>query len=234
VLQLVLQLNLTGSPPEPKDVVTDDIMANFAFEYGRWPMDFASQVLFALGFAALAGVGILLSRLADYLDTRRALTSALFVGAGILGVAASLVWIGVAPVATFPHYCPCDLRDAQLAARVTVLDVSSSVSVWLTNGAMVLASIGFVLVVQLARAAGMSRGWALITYLTVAASLLAIVLGSLSITPSEDIPLAPYIALAVAGILIPIWALWLAIRAPALAGPDDVAADPALDSGLPG
>jgi hypothetical protein len=232
VLQLVLQFNLTGSPLEFTKPGSDQIMAEFQFEHGRWPIDFASQALFALAFLALGGVGILLSRLADSVDSRGVLAPAAFLGSGLLGAAASLVWIGVAPVATDPHYCTCDLRDALLAARVTAIDVSGNVGVWLTNGAIVLASIAFVLVVGLARRAGMSASWAVITYLTAATGLLSVGQGSLMITPSADIPVDAYLALAVAGILIPVWALWLAIRAPHLAGPDDMAAEPPLDSGL--
>jgi hypothetical protein len=229
-LQLVLQFDLTGSPPEGMTPGSDEIMAFFQFEHGRWPIDFASEVLFALGFMALAGVGILLSRLADPTDTRRVLAPALFLGVGGLGVAASLVWIGVAPIVTDPHYCTCDLRDALLAARVTAGDIAGSASIWLGNGAVFMAAIGFVLVVGLARAAGMSAGWTMLTWLTAAVALLGVVLASTTIAPSENMPIAPYISLAVGGILIPIWAVWLAISAPGLASPDEMDLEPVGDA----
>lgn len=228
-LQLVLQFDLTGSPPQGMTPGSDEIMAFFAFEHGRWPIDFASQVLFAFGFMALAGVGILLSRLADPTDTRRVLAPALFVGVGGLGVAASLIWIGVAPIITDPHYCTCDLRDALLAARVTAGDVVGSASIWLGNGAVFMAAIGFVLLVGYARGAGMSAGWAVLTWVTATVALLGVVLATASIAPSEDMPIAPYISLAVGGILIPIWAVWLAIGAPGLAPPDEMDLEPVGD-----
>jgi hypothetical protein len=224
VLQVILMANLTGNPPAETQVVTDNIMASFQFEYDRWPIELTAQLLFALGFLALGGIGILLSRLAAALDERRSLAAGLFVGTGLLGAASSLVWIGVKPVATFPHYCPCDLRDAELAARVTALDVGSSVSLWLTIGAILLASGGFLLIVGLGARAGMSRGWTALTYVTAAAGLLAAVLGAFDVRPASD-----WLAAAAAGLLIPIWALWLAIRAPKLSGPGTDGPEDAAD-----
>jgi hypothetical protein len=217
VLQMVLSFNLTGPPPPPQATVQDDLMAQFGFQHGRWGIDFASQVLFGLGFLSLAGVGILISRLADADDARRALSPGIFLTAGILGTASSLVWIGVVPVATFPHYCPCDLRDAELAARIMILNTAGSVAVWLTIGAIVVASLGLVMIVALAVEAGMPRGWSALTYLTAVAGVVAAVIGALPAFTTIDLGPLPNIAPAlVAGILVPIWALWLAMRAPEL------------------
>src|SRR4029079_5906034 len=68
VLQGVLMANLPENPPAETQVVTDNIMASFQFEYDRWPIELTAQLLFALGFLALGGIGILLSRLAGALD----------------------------------------------------------------------------------------------------------------------------------------------------------------------
>ena len=237
VLQAVLMSDLTGTPPGPKATVQDDLMAMFAFDYARWPIDLASNALLALGFLALGGIGILLSRLADAFDERRSLGPALFIGAGLLGAAASLIWLGVKPFATFPHYCPCDLRDAELAARITLLNASGTITTWLTVGAIVLASTGFLLIAELGREAGMSRRLTWMTYLTAAAGFLAALFGALGELNGRDEPwgqLSDVSALAVAGILIPIWALWVAIRAIRLIGPEDVAGGPEpLDSEIP-
>jgi hypothetical protein len=225
VLQAVLISDVTGTRPPPTDVITDDLMAMFAFDYARWPIDFASQLLLALGFVALAGIGILLSRLADDSDERGSLAPGLFIGAGLLGAAASLIWIGVKPFATFPHYCPCDLRDAELAARIMILNATGTATAWLTVGAIVLAALGFLMIVELGRRAGMSRGLTWMTYLAAAAGLVAAVLGALAEVNGRDDPwgmISDFSAVAVAGILIPLWALWLAIRAPELAGPGEM------------
>jgi hypothetical protein len=221
-LQLVFILDLTGTPPPPTDVVQDNLMAMFAFDYARWPIDLASQLLLALGFLALGGIGILLSRLADDDDERGSLSPGLFIGSGLLGAAASLIWIGVKPFATFPHYCPCDLRDAELAARITILNATGTATAWLTIGAIVLAAVGFILVAELGRRAGMSRGLTWMTYLTAAGGLVAAVLGALAEVNGRDDPwglISDLASVAVAGILIPLWALWLAIRAPQLNRP---------------
>jgi hypothetical protein len=53
----------------------------------------------------------------------------------------------------------------------------------------------------------------------------AAVLGALAEVNGRDDPwgmISDFSAVAVAGILIPLWALWLAIRAPELAGPGEM------------
>jgi MFS family permease len=236
VLQVVLMSDLTGAPPGPKANIQDDLMAMFAFDYARWPIDFASQLLFALGFLALAGIGILLARLADAFDERGSLGPGLFIGSGLLGTAASLIWIGVKPFATFPHYCPCDLRDAELAARIMILNATGTATAWLTIGAIALAALGLLLVAELGRRAGMSRALTSMTYLAVVVGLVAAVLGALAEFNGRDDPwglISDVSAVAVAGVVIPLWAVWLAIRAPSLAPPGESTEEP-MESALPG
>jgi hypothetical protein len=236
-LQLVFILDLTGTPPPPTNVIQNDLMTMFAFDYARWPIDFASQLLLAFGFLALAGIGILLARLADGFDERGSLAPGLFIGSGLLGAAASLVWIGVKPFATFPHYCPCDLRDAELAARITLLNATGTATAWLTIGAIVLAALGLLVVVELGRTAGMSRGLTWMTYLAAAAGLVAAVLGALAEFNGRDDPwglISDLSSVTVAGVVIPLWALWLAIRAPGLTSPEEMTDDGEPLAELPG
>src|SRR4029079_10963850 len=77
VLQVVLMANLTGNPPAETQGATDHIIGSFQFEYDRGPIELTAQLLFALGFLALGGIGILLSRLAAALDERRSLAAGL-------------------------------------------------------------------------------------------------------------------------------------------------------------
>ena len=88
--------------------------------------------------------------------------------------------------------------------------------------AIVLAAVGFILVAELGRRAGMSRSLTRMTYLTALGGLVAAVLGALAEVNGRDDPwglISDLAAVLVAGILIPLWALWLAIRAPQLNGP---------------
>jgi hypothetical protein len=215
ILTAVLQFELTGHPPpEPPDFL-DGIIAFFAWDTARWPIDFAGTLLAALGFVAFGGVGVLLSRLAEAPDARRTVVATLMVMGATLGVAAQLLWIGVKPVATSPQLCECGLRAEEIMSRLMILNVMGGVQAWLNNGAIVLVSIGVLIATALARRAGASSGWVWFSYLLVIGALLAPILGELHAEPYDLISFFVLVA-----ILVPGWALWLAIEAPGLAAPD--------------
>ena len=191
--------------------VVDGIVASFAWEQSRWPIDFAGSLLVALGFLAFGGVGVLLARLADVTDTRRTLIAAAMVFGATLGIASQLFWIGVKPVATSSQYCDCGFRAEEIISRLNTLNVAGSVQTWLNNGAIVALAVGVLMAVGLARRAGISRGWAVISYLLVIGAVLSPVLDELHAYPFNLISF-----LALIGLLIPAWALWLAVEAPSL------------------
>jgi MFS family permease len=96
-----------------------------------------------------------------------------------------------------------------------ILNVMGGVQAWLNNGAIVLVSIGVLIATALARRAGASSGWVWFSYLLVIGALLAPILGELHAEPYDLISFFVLVA-----ILVPGWALWLAIEAPGLAAPD--------------
>jgi hypothetical protein len=214
VLQAVLSFELTGAAPEDTDDFIESIIQFFAWEQGRAGIDLAASLLFGLGFLAVAGVGVLLSRLAESTDARRALGAAAFVAGGSLGLASQLWWIAVKPLATSPQYCECNLLAEEITSRLMILRLGGTVQMWLVIGAIVLVSLGIILAAQLGRRAGMPGAWIWLSYLVVVASLVSSGLGIAGTYPFDQIAL-----LVVAGILIPLWGLWLAIRAPNLTPP---------------
>lgn len=216
VLTAVLQFELTGHPPpEPPDFL-DGIVAFFRWDSARWPIDFAGTLLAALGFAAFGAVGVLLSRLAGAADSRRTVIAALMVMGASLGAASQLLWIGVKPVATSPQLCECGLRAEEIMSRLMILNVAGGVQAWLNNGAIILLSIGVVLATALARRAGASSGWVWFSYLLVLGAVLTPIFGELHLEPFD---LWSFFVLV--AILVPGWALWLAIEAPRLTPPDE-------------
>jgi hypothetical protein len=215
VLQAVLSFELTGAAPQDTEDFIESIIAFFNWENGRAGIDLAASLLFGFGFVAVAGLGVLLSRLADRADVRGALAAAGFIGGGALGLASQLWWIAVKPLATDPHYCECNLRAEEITSRLMILRLGGTVQLWLVIGAIVLVSIGIVVAVRLVQSAGMPSGWAWLSYLVVAGSFVSSGLGIAGTYPFDQIAL-----LVVAGALIPLWALWLAIRAPSLRGPE--------------
>ena len=225
VLQAILSFNLTGAPPPEKPDFLDSQEAFFAFETSRWRMEFAANALFALGFATFAGVGVLLSRLASADDARRSLGAAAFIGAGLIGALGPLIWIAFKPLLTSPDLCPCGFRAEEVTSRLVVLGVTDSLTMWLNIGFITLAVVGVVLVTSLAAEAGMGRGWAMYSYLVAAAGVVVALGAALGLEPY-----AYYSTIVLAGILIPVWALWVAIRGRQLIGPDGSAAGP-IDPG---
>ena len=95
-------------------------------------------------------------------------------------------------------------------------------TLWIVIGATVLLAAAAVLVAPIGRAAGMPVGWVWLTYALAAATLISDALAVLRAYPFDQLSL-----LLVAGVMIPLWALWLAIRADSLvpAGSGPVIAD---------
>jgi hypothetical protein len=215
VLQALLAFDILGAPPPEQPDFAERIIGFFAWEQSRWPIEFAATALFGLGFATLGGLGVLLSRLADRSDARRSLAAAAYIGIGVIGAVSQLFWLGVKPIATIPQYCDCDLRDAQIMSRLMILDVAEGVQFWMVLGAIVLAAIGVILVARLGREAGMPTGWVWLSAAVAIVSLLAAGLGVVDAYPFNQLAV-----LVVAAVLLPIWALWLAIRVPLLRQPE--------------
>ena len=215
VLTAVLQFELTGHPPpEPPDFL-DGIIAFFRWDTDRWPIDFAGTLLAGIGFVVFGALGVVLSRLATPADARRTVIAALMVIGATLGAASQLLWIGVKPVATSPQLCECGLRAEEIMSRLMILNVAGGVQAWLNNGAIVLMAIGVLIVAGLVRRAGASSGWVWFSYLLVIGAVLAPILGELHAEPYDLISF-----FVLAAILVPGWALWLAIEAPRLTPPD--------------
>jgi hypothetical protein len=208
VLLLVLNFELTGARPEPTGEFIDDVIAGFEWDTARWPVDLADSALFAIGFAALGLLGPLLSRLVGRGDSRGPILTGTLLLAGGLGVAAQLAWIGAKPVATSPQYCDCGLLAEEIMSRLMTLNVVTGIQAWLTNGAAIAAAVGLVIAAGPGVRAGMPSGWAILGYVTAIAVVIAVVLSAFGAYPYDLIGTA-----LVAAVLVPAWAIWLAMRA---------------------
>jgi hypothetical protein len=215
VLQAVLAFDVLGAAPPDQDDFIEQTIDLFTWEQSRWPVEFAATALFALGFLSLGGLGVLLSRLASTADPRRMLTTSAFLGAAGIGAASQLMWLGVKPIATSPQYCECGLRAEEIMSRLMILGVASVVQVWLVIGALLLLAFGTVLLAGIGREHGMSSRWVWLSLVIAALSVVVGVLSVLSLYPVDQLVL-----LVTAGILTPIWALWLATCAEMLVPPE--------------
>jgi hypothetical protein len=213
-IRLALSFELFGGPPvPPPENFVDNVMTYYEFATSQWPIEFTSVVAFAVGFAALAVLGPVIGRLAADTDARGGLVSATFLGLGGIGLASQLLQLGAVPFLTRPEVCDCGLLEHELMAREVANGVVFDVQLWLIVGALVLAVPGFLFAGRLGREAGMPQGW---RWLSVAIAVAAVVLAVLAVLrpfPFDQLALG-----VTAGILVPIWAIWLAARSEDLWG----------------
>jgi hypothetical protein len=218
VIRLVLSSEVLGLPDIPPEAdFVDRILTINAFQTSLWPLEFTSFVAFAIGFAALASLGPVLGRLASGDDARGGLIMVAFLALGGMGLASQLIQIGSIPFLTSTELCECGLREHEIMAREVVINTMFGVQLWLAVGAIVLAVPGILLAGSLGADAGMPPAWRWLSLLIALASLVLVVLAVLQAFPYDQIALA-----LTAGILVPIWAIWLAIRAPEIWGPEAV------------
>jgi hypothetical protein len=213
VLFVVQVYELTGRFPAETGVFVDDISAGNEYLTAHYPLDFAQGALFAIGFASLGLLGLLLARLSEPGDSRRPILGGTLVLAGGLGVIAQLVMIGATPAATSTQYCDCGLLAEELMSRLMAFNIVQGIQTWLTNGAIIAAGAGLVIAARPGVRAGMPVGWAYLGYLTALAGIVVVVLWSFS---RETFPFNLWSLVVVAAILLPAWAIWLAMRSDGL------------------
>jgi hypothetical protein len=219
VLSVLDSLNITTPatiyPPESR--LPDRILADVQNQSQRFPWILVATLAAAVGFAAIAGLAPVLRRALGATDWRASvLTGGLVVG-GAIGIVAELGFLGGQIVASDPTYCDCDFADIQLISRSGLLDLVSTVQIWLLAGCLVLFGAGLFAAVRAARESPAAPGrWATLT------ALLAAVLVIVGIWIVGFPLLANAMALhvdvnAITGlpslivllVLVPWWALWL-------------------------
>jgi hypothetical protein len=220
VLLALLWLNITFPEPrfrEGENVLVDNLVTGFTSDQERWPQELASQLLFVIGFAGIAGLGAVMSALVGAADGARRLLTTMLVAAGILGIVAMLLYVGVKEVSADPHYCECGSRDAQLISRIAVLDAASNAQNWLLDAFSTLFALG--LIVAGSVAAAMPPGWRTYSRWMGIATLVAVVIGRLlpfiqfEIINSPDVDLGNVsllLIVIISGVLTPVWAIWTA------------------------
>jgi hypothetical protein len=206
---LLLSYGAFGQPPEPAGEFLDNVLADFEFQTMQWPIEFAGTTLSAIGFLALGGLGAVVGRLAAATDARRGLVSAAFLIAGVFGAVAEVMWLGAKPIATSPQYCECGLLAEELMSRIMALNIVSGIHTWLLSGALFASAVGLVVAGGLGRQAGMPTAWWWLALITAVLALVGSVLPLFGYLYPWDL----YFISLIVGILAPIWAAWLALRA---------------------
>ena len=221
VVVLLLSFNVSAAEPTfaPDATFVDNILASFENQQARWIQDLGSSLLFGVGFAALAALGATLRHVLGRDDPRSMLATAAFLVAGTVGLVSQLIYIGGTEVATNPQYCDCDFLAEEVISRAMILDVINGIVYWMIDGFSVLFGVGLIAVAGVASASGsMPVTWVTFTRLVAIAGLASAVWNRVAIpllirAGYEDLDygrIGSVILVVVAGILVPIWAAWLA------------------------
>lgn len=212
IVQLGDQLNLFVQPPNlPASAnLVDRVLGSINYRHDVWPFYFAENLLIALGFMVMIGLGLALAlRIADR-DDRKAILVGSFVTAGLLGAAGQLVLIGSVKASIDIPYCDCGFKEQEIVSQVWALMVTQGASDWLVNGALLLAAIGVAVAGAIFGGRQLSASWASVSYVISALLVALLILGFAGV--SDD--LVTWLTRLLTGILIPVWAIWLGLRFP--------------------
>lgn len=209
LFQLADRLNLIVQPPSVPDSanLVQRVDALTPYRNAIWPVFFATNFLSGVGFFALAGLGVALAARRPSGGTDRLVLAWLLGIGGILGVVASLIRLGAVQASIDIPYCDCGFKDQEIVSQVWAEMVVDGAVLWLINGASLLAAIGFVIAGRLFGGVEMPAAWTILSYVTAILIVLAIVLG---INGQGD--LSDWLTVVLSGLLIPAWALWIALR----------------------
>jgi len=206
VFQLVDFFNLYTTPPDlPESLnMVDFRLAVQDYRVAIWPIFLLGNLATGVGFMAVTALGVALAgRLAGD-DPHRVGIAAGLGMAGIFGAVAQLLIIGVTQPTIDNGYCDCGFKETEIVAQIWGQQLAESASRWLTNTALVLAAVGVVAAGRAFRER-MPTSWGIFSWLTAIGMVAAAVIPFLRINPDLDV----WILVVVAGVLVPIWALWL-------------------------
>jgi len=218
LFQLADQLNFVAQPPNVSEAanLVDRVLASIPYQQGIWPIYFAANLLIGLGFLCVVGLGFGLAAEVAHGDDRRGLLAMAFVSACIIGVAGQLLLIGAVKARIDIPYCDCGFKEQEIVSQVWAEMVTMSAQQWLLNGATLLAALGIVVAARMfGPSAALGERWRWLSYAIAVLVVLTAILGILDLDDGAQ----NVLTLALTGILIPIWAIWLARGSTGIRGP---------------
>ena len=204
ILVFVDRLNLVATPPElPEANMVERSNATVGYRQAIWPVYLWTNLLYALGFAAIVAFA---GAIVGSLGRRFAVFAALAGLGGTIGAIAGIIPIGSVESAVWLGYCDCGFKEQEIVSQIWASMVTQDISEWLLRAAGVTLAVAVLVLVRDARdlVSPALRAW---TYLTAAALLLAPVLGFVSPERLGDV--ADLLGAGIAGILVPVWAIWV-------------------------
>jgi hypothetical protein len=209
--------------PEPENpgagTFVDNLLDSFAHAQAHfWPWDLTSSLLLIVGFVGLAILGAALRSALDREDARGAVLAVTFLLAGTIGAASQILAVGSTEAATRPEYCDCGFLSEEIVSREMIYETFNNVVFWMTDASVVLFAVGLLAFAPMARASGwVPNGLVVYARLLAVLALLSVAWGRVAVPLLEgngvelDYGLiGGLVTVVVAGVLIPIWAAWLA------------------------
>jgi len=199
------RLDLWATPPQlpPGGSIVDNVLGSAAYVQALWPIFFATNLAFAIGFAATA---VFAAAVGSALGGRAGLpvfVTLVTIG-GIIGAIASLITIGAGSAHVFASYCDCASKDTEIVGQVAALTVMHEISDWMSRFAAVTIAVALIVLVRSGRStmSDTLRAW---TWVAALGLMVTVILGVIG--PSLD-PFPDIVQTLVVAIIIPVWAVW--------------------------
>ena len=208
VFHLVDFLNLYMTPPVlPESLnMVEHRLAVQDYRVAVWPLFLLSNLATGIGFMAVTALGLALAGHVARDNPRRVGIAAGLGMAGIFGAVAQLLIIGVTQPTIDSAYCDCGFKETEIVSQIWGQQLAESASQWLTSAALVLAAIG-VGATGTAFRDRMPTSWNIFSWITAISMVVAVAIPFLHINPDLDF----WVLAAVAGVIVPIWAIWLGV-----------------------
>ena len=215
-LQLVEYFNLWATPPPPAPLnMVEQRLAVQDYRIAIWPIFALNNFAFALGFIALAGLGLALAARLGSGDSQRIVLLTSLGIAGVLGAVGQFMVIGAAQVTIDLAYCDCGFKETEIVSQIWGQMLIEGAATWLINAASVLAAIGIV-GADVAFRRRMPAAWDIVSWVTAIGLIATVVVGFINVEGE----LGFWLQVLVAGILVPVWAIWLGASLRANPEPD--------------
>jgi hypothetical protein len=204
-LQLVDFYNLYATPPQVGPVnMVESRLAVQDYRAAIWPIFALGNFAFAVGFVALAGLGIALAARLWSDDSQRIVLLTSLGVAGVLGAVGQFMVIGAAQVTIDMAYCDCGFKNEEIVSQIWGQMLIEGAASWLINAASVLAAIGIV-AADMAFRRRMPAAWDIVSWVTAIGLIATVVVGFLDLQGDTGF----WLQVFVAGVLVPIWTIWL-------------------------
>jgi hypothetical protein len=206
VLQLVDFFNLYTTPPPISETLNmvEFRLAVQDYRVAIWPIFLLGNLATGIGFMAVTALGLALAGDVASRNPHRVGIAACLGMAGIFGAVAQLIIIGVTQPTIENAYCDCGFKETEIVSQIWGQQLAESAGRWLTNAALVLAAIG-VASAGTALRDRMPASWNVFSWLTAIGLVAAVAIPMLQINSDLDL----WVLAVVAGVMVPIWAIWL-------------------------